>query len=936
LNRVLVGGAAGHDPATFEQLASRHNAKIIVRFKALGAYLLELPTGTPESLIATLGVLSRDSSVAFALPDFIIAGSDHPIDTASLGDDDKKAYSAIGIEPAWRALEKHLLLPSPVTMAIIDTALDLSAGGQDFDSSNLVALEMIEKLPKSFNLAERAEHGTAVASVTAAANNGRGLSGILTSVPNLPYRVLFYQTAVLYSILGIPLKWDIYTAGVFASLDDILTKSGQVDVVNMSFRICPGLGLRGDAKTLAELCAEEGPKFSAKLNDMANVVFIAAAGNQDTDAERTFPANLSGRDNLMAVGATHGHERSIWDASKHSASNYGLKITLAAPGTDVWVVNTLGSSGSAKGKGTSFSAPIVAGVTGLVRSISPDLKPKAIKELLRETGQKISICAVSSAPCPTGKQEEWRLLQADKAIDKALRDAGLLYERVALVGTVPGQFTTTEAIFTLSVSPRDEAGRLIESGISESNFSFRDVTASSTNNPGVIVTRSSVKVVDVDVLGTRTPTERTVILLFDSSGSMSNNDPDRLRVEAGVKLIGLLKGADRAAILDFGAGADSGRRAARLLADLTTDTAALKTGVERVTQSGRTPLFDGLLDAMDVIVKNAAANPAIVVLTDGEENASSSGSGQVVERGRQLKIPIFAIGLGSAVKAAQLEALARETGGTYAAATDAEGLTGVFRTIGLGIVEGRTVVTGQGTFVPPIPSAGAYLISGKLDTKLGRETFETPFNFVVEVQLPTTRTSTVINIKVKRMPTGREDCTQTATGPVQLLDLEKEYLPIVVASENGAAGVPLEALKAQAVASRSFAIYKMQYEPRSAVFDVCDTTADQKYNPLKFVRPEVRRAVQETAGIVAKWNGEIVAGLFVKGDQASGTAPFVTVNEGKRGNDVTPASRPRGAPENPHNRGIMGQDKTNELAKQGWDYQRILRYFYGADVVFSP
>ena len=193
--------------------------------------------------------------------------------------------------------------------------------------------------------------------------------------------------------------------------------------------------------------------------------------------------------------------------------------------------------------------------------------------------------------------------------------------------------------------------------------------------------------------------------------------------------------------------------------------------------------------------------------------------------------------------------------------------------------------------------------------------------------------SSGIVIKVKRMQSG-SGCSTTDPGRVQTLDLEEEYLPVVVASENGAIGVPLEALKAQTVASRTFAIYKMQSEPRSANFDVCDTEADQVYNPSVVVSSGVRSAVKQTESIVAKWNGEVIAAFFVKGDEASGTAKFVTVNEGKSGNDVAPTAL--GSPANLHNRGAMSQDKANELAAQGWDYQRILRYFYGADLEVSP
>ena len=327
-------------------------------------------------------------------------------------------------------------------------------------------------------------------------------------------------------------------------------------------------------------------------------------------------------------------------------------------------------------------------------------------------------------------------MQADAAVDKALSDAGLIYERVGLIGTLPGTFTTNEASFTLSVSPRDEVGSLIQSGITESDFSFLDVTASHTNAPERVVSRASIAVVDVDILGSEKSTVKTLILLFDSSGSMNTNDPGRLRMDAGERLINLLKSGDQAAVLDFGPGPDSGRRAARVLQTLTTDKALLTTAINRVSEGGGTPLYDGLLDAMDVLDSAAASNVAIVVLTDGEENRSASTSLQVVKRGEELGVPIFAIGLGpgQGAQAAELQELAQKTGGTYANASDAEALNSVFLLFGSGIIEGRTVVTGQGTFLPPITEVGEYIISGKLVTTLGQSTFETPFSFPVQLE----------------------------------------------------------------------------------------------------------------------------------------------------------------------------------------------------------
>ncbi len=79
-------------------------------------------------------------------------------------------------------------------------------------------------------------------------------------------------------------------------------------------------------------------------------------------------------------------------------------------------------------------------------------------------------------------------------------------------------------------------------------------------------------------------------------------------------------------------------------------------------------------------------------------------------------------------------------------------------------------------------------------------------------------------------------CSVNDPGPVQTLDLQEEYLSVTVASQNGAAAAPLDALKAPAVACCAFARYKMRYDPRPASLDVCDPEADQVYIPSMVVR----------------------------------------------------------------------------------------------------
>lgn len=177
-------------------------------------------------------------------------------------------------------------------------------------------------------------------------------------------------------------------------------------------------------------------------------------------------------------------------------------------------------------------------------------------------------------------------------------------------------------------------------------------------------------------------------------------------------------------------------------------------------------------------------------------------------------------------------------------------------------------------------------------------------------------------------------------GEIISIPLELYYLPLVVCSENPNA--PYESLKAQAVASRSFALYKKLIEPRSKDYDVLDSEADQVLNPDMGDRltrerwEEIRRAVEETEGIVLTDSGKIVCAFFVSG--TGGTEKYVTYNESKSGDSIvqTPLGLVTNPPSNnPYNRGCMGQVQANELASKGHKWDEILRYFYGSDVTIE-
>lgn len=188
------------------------------------------------------------------------------------------------------------------------------------------------------------------------------------------------------------------------------------------------------------------------------------------------------------------------------------------------------------------------------------------------------------------------------------------------------------------------------------------------------------------------------------------------------------------------------------------------------------------------------------------------------------------------------------------------------------------------------------------------------------------------------------------------VNIEEDYIPGVVACENG--GAPLEALKAQAVQARSFLYYKIFVAGQTTIRN---STADQVYSCS--YRPngpdEIhRRAARETKGQYLEWNGNIVAAFYVAGaippnpdpanaiesckpnggNDPTSTQRWVTYNWGKTGCgiDMTPLGWvPSDCNRNPHNRGCASQNGEACLARVGWKYQDMLDYYYGSDIVLT-
>ncbi|MER3434078.1 MAG: sporulation protein [Leptolyngbya sp. ERB_1_1] len=107
--------------------------------------------------------------------------------------------------------------------------------------------------------------------------------------------------------------------------------------------------------------------------------------------------------------------------------------------------------------------------------------------------------------------------------------------------------------------------------------------------------------------------------------------------------------------------------------------------------------------------------------------------------------------------------------------------------------------------------------------------------------------------RVYLVPTGK------GLTAVNYVDLE-QYLFSVLGSEmNG--NWPQEALKAQAVAARSYALHERQ-DARNGIFDLGDTAGWQVYNGVQSESTGTQQAVTATTGQVLTYNNQVINAVF--------------------------------------------------------------------------
>nr|HPH98563.1 S8 family serine peptidase [Anaerolineaceae bacterium]HPN54160.1 S8 family serine peptidase [Anaerolineaceae bacterium] len=318
-------------------------------------YRLELPLGTDIEEAARM--LDRDPAVEYAEPDYqarLISAPDDPRYGEQWG------LAKIQVEDAWAQS-----MGSPaVVIAVIDSGLDtthpdlaanlwvnpgeIAGNGLDDDSNGFVDdIHGWNFVDSSNDVTDAIGHGSLVAGIAAArTGNATGIAGVCGLCQIMPVKVSQVSGIANYSDIA---------AGI-----NYATSKGA-DVINLS------VGGYADSQAVKDAVNNALSK---------GVVVVGGAGN-DNKATPFYPAAYDG---VIAVAGTAS------DDVKVSTSNYGSWVDVSAPGENI-LSTTLGDYSS--GSGTSYAAPFVAGMAGLLKTLHPDWTPAMIRSQFMHTADSV-------------------------------------------------------------------------------------------------------------------------------------------------------------------------------------------------------------------------------------------------------------------------------------------------------------------------------------------------------------------------------------------------------------------------------------------------------------------------------------------------------------------------------------------------------------------
>lgn len=208
-------------------------------------------------------------------------------------------------------------------------------------------------------------------------------------------------------------------------------------------------------------------------------------------------------------------------------------------------------------------------------------------------------------------------------------------------------FRSSVSYVSLTAIVRDRHGRAVRA-LSRSDFQVRDGGESR-------------QIVDVR---SEESAPASIALLIDGSGSMrlGGADAASIRISSSI-LQRLAAGRDEAALFTFD-------KRLITLQEFTRDFGAVQSHLKEVESWGSTSLFDAIGGTAGIVAQKTQNRRAVVVFTDGEDNASAYTADEIAAVASSIDVPVYVFALGDAKEPTSaavrpLSELARLTGGAY-------------------------------------------------------------------------------------------------------------------------------------------------------------------------------------------------------------------------------------------------------------------------------
>lgn len=254
--------------------------------------------------------------------------------------------------------------PLPIDVAVLDTGIDPShpdlnvVGGYDCSGSG--------------SWADRHGHGTHVAGIIGARDNGIGVVGVAPG-------------ARLWAVKVFGDNGTGYVSWLICGLNWVASNASTIRVANYS---------GGASGTDTPNCGgTSDPLHQAVCRVVqAGVTLVVAAGNDGRDASNTIPAAYPEPITVGAIVDTDGKPGGLGPSTNYGAddtrasfSNYGAAVDLYAPG--VSILSTVPGGGYQRWSGTSMATPHVTGAAALYLAQNPGASPAQVRSFLTSVGE---------------------------------------------------------------------------------------------------------------------------------------------------------------------------------------------------------------------------------------------------------------------------------------------------------------------------------------------------------------------------------------------------------------------------------------------------------------------------------------------------------------------------------------------------------------------